>query len=235
MEQVLCVIVDDEISAISYLEKIVFQIPQLKLVATFKNSVSAKAYLSEHPEIFLVFSDINMSGLSGLELAQLVPQKKVVFTTGYEEYARDSWRLPNVIGYLSKPISLKDVSEIAAKTYPLYIAEQIALTHKNTTHLIYRLDNKSIDIAFDKILYIESTGNYANIFAEHAAYFAPIPLWELLKVLPSNIFARVGKSTIANKNKIIGTTDNYKLLKLIGGSECKCSKMYIQYLDLQSV
>ncbi|PSK93141.1 LytTR family two component transcriptional regulator [Taibaiella chishuiensis] len=228
----LCVIVDDEIISINYLEKIVLQIPQLKLVATFKNPVSAKAYLLAHPEVYLVFSDINMSGLSGLELAQLVPKKKVVFTTGYEEYARESWRISNAIGYLSKPISLKDISEVAEKIHPIYLAERIALVYKNTTHLVYRLDDKTVEIAFDKILYIESTGNFSNVIAEDGDYFAPIPLWEVHKALPSTTFARVSKSTVANKDKILGATNNYKELKLLGGSKCKSSKMYLQNSDL---
>lgn len=231
----LCVIVDDEVTALNYLKKNVLQIPQLKLIETFKNSVVAKEYLLEHPEIYLVFSDINMSGLSGLELAKLVPRKKVVFTTGYEEYARESWRHINVLGYLSKPISLKDISDIVEKIYPVYIAEKIAQSQKSSTHFIYRLDDKTIEIPFDKILFIESFRNFSKFYTDNETFLAPVPLIEIQRILPSNNFARVSKSAIANRDKIIGLSSDNKYLKLIGGSKCKCSKMYIQSLDLSLI
>ncbi|WP_333887326.1 LytTR family DNA-binding domain-containing protein [Sphingobacterium siyangense] len=231
MEQILCVIVDDEIRAINYLESIVLQIPQLKLIGTFKNPIEAKDYLLTHPEVYLAFVDISMSGLSGLELAKLIPDKKVVFTTGHEEFALESWRYKNVLGYLTKPISFKDISEIIEKIYPLYNAENIALRFGSDNTLTYRIEDKIVKIPYDRILYLESTRNYTNVLLEEGSRFAPIALWELERGLPKSIFVRVGKSTIANKNKVTGFSENFKEVEFMGGLKCKSSKHYIQNAD----
>ena len=98
-----CVIVDDEPLAIKLMKSFVERTPFLDLKGTFLNPMDALAFIDE--TINLVFMDINMPGITGLELSKLIrPQTKIIFTTAYKEYAFESYEV-QAIDYLLKPIS----------------------------------------------------------------------------------------------------------------------------------
>lgn len=100
-----CIIVDDEPVARKGMKSLVEQIPQLILTGSFNNALAASAFMNEQP-VDLIFLDIQMPGITGLEFAQSIPKDTlVVFTTAYAEYALDSYDV-SAIDYLVKPIEM---------------------------------------------------------------------------------------------------------------------------------
>ncbi len=229
MEKIKCIIIDDEYKSAEGLAALVRQMPELDLVEVYTDPFVAKKAL-ENSDIALVFSDINMDELSGMELAETIEQK-VVFTTGHRGYAFASWELGNVIGFLKKPILISDIVKVLNERIIPILSTEISTTLDTEEKLSYKLDGKIIEVPYDKILYLETAINYTNIQSELGERFAPIPLWELERGLPKSIFVRVGKSTIVNKNKVTGFSDNYKEVEFMGGLKCKSSKHYIQNAD----
>ena len=100
-----CIIVDDEPVARKGMKSLVEQIPQLTLVGSFNNAIAASAYINEYT-VDLIFLDIQMPGITGIEFAQSIPVNTlIVFTTAYAEYALDSYEV-SAIDYLVKPIEM---------------------------------------------------------------------------------------------------------------------------------
>lgn len=222
MEIIKCVIVDDEIIAAEFLAKSVRQIPQLELVKIFNDSIEAKEFL-RNSDIFLVFLDIKMDGLSGIELAKII-QQKVVFTTGHDEFALASWKLVNVAGYLTKPIFFEDVvNVITERIIPLFSAEHLSAQFETDRFLHYKLDDELVKISHDNIVFIEANRNFSTIHLIDSRRNCPIPLWELEKILPKSKFVRINKATIANQAQII---DDSKQVLLLGGYTLKPGKAY---------
>lgn len=100
-----CIIVDDEPVARKGMKSLIEQVPQLELAGSFNNAVAASAFMSGHT-VDLIFLDIQMPGITGMEFAQSIPENTlVIFTTAYAEYALDSYEV-NAVDYLIKPIEL---------------------------------------------------------------------------------------------------------------------------------
>ena len=132
-----CIIVDDEPVARKGMKSLVEQIPQLTLVGRFNNAIAASAYINEYT-VDLIFLDIQMPGITGIEFAQSIPVNTlIVFTTAYAEYALDSYEV-SAIDYLVKPIEmnrfLKAVNKAIAY-HKLLLSETAALQNcvKNAT------------------------------------------------------------------------------------------------------
>ena len=106
-----CIIVDDEPVARKGMKSLVEQIPQLTLVGRFNNAIAASAYINEYT-VDLIFLDIQMPGITGIEFAQSIPVNTlIVFTTAYAEYALDSYEV-SAIDYLVKPIEQEKLNEV---------------------------------------------------------------------------------------------------------------------------
>lgn len=226
MKRITCVIVDDEISAIKNLEKFVQQISQLELIGSFTDPIKALEFLKK-TDVYLVFMDISMEGLSGLDMARLI-HNKVVFITGHGEFALASWKLDNVIGYLTKPIFFEDIVGILKRVSILFSAENLSTPIQTDKFLAYKRDDEVVRIEYDKIIYIEARKNYSWVYLENKEEFVPIPLWEIEKILPKSKFVRVSKSTIANASKIL---DDDKEITLIGGFKLKPGKAYKHFSE----
>ena len=207
---VKCLIVDDEPLALLLIEKHISQIPQLEIVAKCQNALEAFEILKQE-KIDLLFLDIQMPVLTGLEFAKSLPNRpSIIFTTAYREYAVESYEL-DVVDYLLKPISFSRFF----KAFNKYLNMQkqggntqaIPVTTKETSpNFIYVNSNKKhIKVLFDEILYIESIKDYVRIHTNDQRIITKDKISEFEKKVSEN-FLRVHRSFIVNRKQITAFT-----------------------------
>jgi DNA-binding LytR/AlgR family response regulator len=205
-----CLIVDDEVLAQDVIEKYIASIPTLKLVGKCDSAVEAISFLHNNP-VDLLFLDLNMPELSGLDMLKtLTNQPKVILTTAYSEYALESYEY-GVIDYLLKPIKferfLKAVNKVAGQSVQ---GSQTSGKETDTDPplLFIKEDQTTYRVLFDKILYVEAYGNYLKIHTPEKIYVTRDTMHEMEKKLPENIFIRVHKSFIVSLSKVDNISGN---------------------------
>ncbi|RTQ53324.1 response regulator transcription factor [Hymenobacter gummosus] len=206
-----CVLIDDEPLALDVLASYCAQVPQLELCGQFHDALQGLAFVQDHP-VDVVFLDIHMPRITGLQFVQLLPQPapRVVFTTAYAQYAVQSYEL-SAADYLLKPIAferfLQAVGKLraaapgaaavaaSAPPAPAAAAAPEAMFVKNE-HRLQR-------VAFDDILYIEGMKEYLMIYtAENGRILTLQSFRRVEEVLPPGRFARIHKSYIVALNRI---------------------------------
>lgn len=205
-----CIIVDDEPAAHYVLANYIKQNPQLELVFQGYNGIEAMDYLREN-KVDLMFLDINMPEITGLELLKIIPtHPKTILTTAYSEFALESYDY-GVIDYLLKPIYfprfLKAVerffsTEIIVKT------EEVVINSVNV-----KVDGYFMEIELDQLLFAQSFGNYVKLHTLKRTYLASITTTEFEKCLPENNFMRIHKSYIVALDKIESTEKDFVIIK----------------------
>ncbi|TPG38483.1 LytR/AlgR family response regulator transcription factor [Flavobacterium pectinovorum] len=206
-----CIIVDDEPAAHYVLANYIKQNPQLELVFQGYNGIEAMDYLRENP-VDLMFLDINMPEISGMELLKIIPtHPKTILTTAYSEYALESYDY-GVIDYLLKPIYfprfLKAVDRFfATETVKAKTEEAIV------NSVSVKVDGYFMDIELDQLLFAQSFGNYVKLHTIKRTYLASITTSELEKCLPEKSFMRIHKSYIVALDKIDTTEKDFVIIK----------------------
>lgn len=194
-----CIIVDDEPAAHYVLLNYIKQNPQLQLVAQCYNAIEATNYLREN-KVDLMFLDIDMPELTGLELLNVLPvQPKTILTTAYSEFALESYDY-GVIDYLLKPIYFPRFLKSIERFFSMMDVEPTEIVSGTTINI--KIDGYVTEIEVDKILYAQSFGNYVKLFTTTKTYLASITTNELEKCLPQNAFMRIHKSYIVALDKI---------------------------------
>lgn len=203
-------VVDDEPLALGLLESYVNRTPFLELVGKYDSALEAMQVIpTKMPQ--LIFVDIQMPNLNGLEFSKLVMNKtKVIFTTAFQQYAVDGYKV-NALDYLLKPISYADFVLAAQKAYDWYndqantanLAVQKA-NDANKDSIFIKSDYKLLQIEMEKIVYIEGLKDYVKIFVEDQSYpiLSLMNMKTLEAMLPSDRFARVHRSFIVQPKKI---------------------------------
>lgn len=206
-----CAIVDDEPLALGLLESYVRKTPFLELCGRYSSAVQAMKQLADEP-VDLLFLDIQMPELNGLEFSRMLPENtRIVFTTAFGQYALDGYRV-NALDYLLKPISYSDFMEAVNKAVRWFELnrkaeedEPPATEVRNEKDCIYvKSDYKLVRIELNSILYIEGLKDYIKIYTENT----PRPILSLASMktmeekLPSERFIRVHRSFIVQKQKI---------------------------------
>ena len=205
-----CAIVDDEPLAVGLLASYVEKIPFLELCGKYNNATDALHGIGENP-VDLLFLDIQMPELNGLELSRMLPENtRVVFTTAFNQYAVDSFRV-NALDYLMKPISYADFLEASNKAMQwfqlLQQSEQPATApqaDEEPRSIFVKSEYKLLQIDLDDIRYIEGLKDYVKIYTEQS----PHPILSLMnmktveQMLPASRFIRVHRSFIVQKSKI---------------------------------
>ncbi len=193
MDNIRCVIVDDEPLAIEILEAYVQKIPWLESVATFDNGVDAIEYLNAHT-IDLLFLDIQMPDLTGIQLAEHVRGKcDIVFTTAYNEYAIEGFEL-EAKDYLLKPISFDRFLKTAQR-----IKKQDTQSPKEELDYIFvKSEYRIKKIILADILYIEGMKDYLRIVTKTEKVMTLQSFSKLIPALPSDRFVRVHKSYVVS-------------------------------------
>lgn len=200
-----CAIVDDEPLAVELLVSYVKKIPFLELAGQYSNAIDAMKGMSETP-VDLIFLDIQMPELNGLELSKMLPERtRIVFTTAFEQYAIDSYRI-NALDYLLKPISYADFLAASNKALQWFkLNEQAASNQGQQVESIFvKSEYKLLQISLDHIIYIEGLKDYVKIYTDDS----PHPILSLMnmkameQMLPASRFIRVHRSFIVQKSKI---------------------------------
>lgn len=194
-----CVIIDDEPLAISVIENHLKEFKNINIAGAFNSPLEALSTLeSEHVDV--IFLDINMSKMNGLDFLKSVPLKpQVIITTAYREYAAESYDL-NVLDYLVKPIPfprfLKSINKL---TQSLPIKSEVKKSEDYDKLFIFlKVDKKLVKIKFKEILFIESLKDYIKVHTETNNFVVHKSLTSISDELPKEKFLRVHRSyTIA--------------------------------------
>jgi len=202
-----CAIVDDEPLAVELLASYVNKIPFLELVGKYSNATDALRGVTEQA-IDLLFLDIQMPELNGLELSKMLPEStRIVFTTAFNQYAVEGFRV-NALDYLLKPISYADFLEACNKALQWFtLLEQPQdkpSQDEQAKSIFVKSEYKLLQINLDDIRYIEGLKDYVKIYTEQS----PHPILSLMnmkameQMLPASRFIRVHRSFIVSKTKI---------------------------------
>lgn len=196
-----CAIVDDEPLALNLMESYVNKTPFLTLEGKYSSAVQAMKELPDK-QVDLLFLDIQMPELSGLEFSKMIPPStRIIFTTAFEQYAIDGYKV-NALDYLLKPISYVDFLQAANKAVQWF---ELAQQPKEELQSIFvKSDYKLVQIELKKILYIEGLKDYIKIYEEDAAkpILSLMSMKAMEDLLPSTRFMRVHRSYIVQKDKI---------------------------------
>lgn len=199
-----CIVVDDEKIGREALVNYILKVNELTLIKTFSNGLNAKDWLQKN-EVDIIFLDIQMPFLTGLEMLRLLKNNPaVIFTTAYPEYALDGYEF-NVIDYLLKPISLERFLQSVNKAIRLLENKK----NQETKHLILKEGTDIVKIDISSIQYVEAKQNYSYIITISRKYLILITLKELIKLLPKDYFYQIHRSYIINLREvsdIIGDT-----------------------------
>ncbi|SKB41295.1 LytR/AlgR family response regulator transcription factor [Daejeonella lutea] len=198
---ITCYIVDDESHAIETLTAYVEKVPGLVLIGSATNPLVALEEITKsvHPDI--TFLDVDMPQLSGIELAGLINDRtKVIFTTAFSDYAVAAFE-KNASDYMLKPVSFERFLSSIKK-----VTDNLPASKANAAddhfYIKSNIKGKVIKLAFNDIVHVESIKNYLSIYTGDNKYVTYLTMKELEKVLPENLFLRVHKSFIVNKNYI---------------------------------
>lgn len=208
-----CIIVDDERGAHLVLQHYVSQIDRLELVGSCDNALEA-INLMHTMKVDLVFLDINMPQMSGLEMLSTLKNKPlVIFTTAHSDYALESYSY-DVVDYLLKPIQFTRFLKAVDKAfyhYGLGLPDKTVNTPPSAqyeTSIVIRVDGDWLRIEMDDIRYAQSWGNYVKIFTDAHTYLTALTLSELDQRLPHSQFVRVHKSYLVSIKRITRISGN---------------------------
>lgn len=220
-----CLLVDDEPPAIEILKQYVSAVPSLEIAGECKHGIDAFSFLQQN-KVDLIFLDVNMPQLSGMELIRSLPHPpKVIFTTAHREYAADGFDL-NAIDYLLKPFSmerfLKAIHKAQSNEQTVLHKEE-ALTVEADRFLYFRADRKMVKVMVDDIRYIESLKDYVKIFHDVQPLVTKQTITAVEDMLPADHFIRVHRSFIVALDKI--TSYNQQAL-FIGNEEIPIGPLY---------
>lgn len=199
-----CIAIDDEPLALQQMVIYIEKTPFLEVVGSFDNALSALDFL-QHEQVDLMYVDINMPDLSGVDFVKSLSQPpKVIFTTAYRDYALEGFKL-DAADYLLKPISYADFLTASEKTRVRYFSEAEASQHIQTNEefLFIKSEYKIVKIAYSDILYIEGMREYVRIFIKDSkAVMTLMSMKKMEEHLPKSHFMRVHRSYIVNLNRV---------------------------------
>lgn len=207
MKNIKCIIVDDEPLALDLIESYVLKTPFLDLLEKFTSPYQAMQFVTT-TQVDLIFLDIQMPGITGIELSKILQNgPKVVFTTAYSQYALDGFKV-DALDYLVKPFNYQEFLKSANKALTWFSMTNKQADEKPTNNdenaIFVKSDYKLLKIEYSKIIYIEGLKDYVKIYlTDH-----PKPILTLMTLksleerLPSDDFMRVHRSYIVCLNKI---------------------------------
>lgn len=211
--QLKCLLVDDEPAAHYVLQHYIGQVDQLELVGNCYDAREAINVLHRQP-VDLLFLDINMPQISGLQLLQtLAHPPRVILTTAYSEFALESYDY-NVVDYLLKPIEfarfLKAVDKliVAAETE----RQPVVPEPPSNQSILVKVDADWVRIFYESLEYVQSWGNYVKLFTAQHMYLASMTMTEIERRLPASQFIRIHKSYLVPLHKISRLSGNEVLI-----------------------
>ena len=225
-----CIIVDDEPLARTAIEKLVHQTENLETIASFNGADATREFLAKNT-VDLVFLDIQMPGVNGIEFARTIPKKTlVVFTTAFHEFASESYDV-DAIDYLIKPVKLERFQKAVEKAHTyckLFHNDGINSNIENITtdYIFVRSERRIFKVHFSDILYIEGLKDYVIIYLANQKVITLMNIKTIHDLLPKSFFVRVSKSYIINVNNIDSVDNN---TVYIGENEIPIGNIYRDY------
>jgi DNA-binding LytR/AlgR family response regulator len=211
-----CIIVDDEPIARKGVKKLVEEIPALELLDSLNSAKAAAVFMKENP-VDLVFLDIQMPGASGIEFARSIPKTTlVIFITAFTEYALDSYEV-DAVGYLVKPVEpakfRKAVEKALAYHSLLMDEEKKAVENIGSEYIFVRSDRRYFKVKLKDVLFIEGLKDYVIIQLEDKRIITRMSLKSIQELIPQNIFLRINRSYIINREQINSFDNNDVFIK----------------------
>ena len=214
-----CIVIDDEPLAVRQMESYISKVPFLTRLESFDNAVDARQWISEGNRVDIVFVDINMPELTGVDFVRgLDNAPMIIFTTAYSEYAVEGFKL-DAVDYLLKPFSFATFEKAVNKAHSL--AELLSL--RDEVHaeerlpigeqaadkecIAIRADHKTTLVRYANIVYLESAGEYIRLhLADGTKLVTLFRLKNMESSLPSDRFMRIHRSYIVNLEYVTGYT-----------------------------
>lgn len=224
-----CITIDDEPLALAQMVKYIEKTPVLTLVGSFRRATEAFDWLERH-EADLIFVDINMPGMNGVDFVKSLQKKLlIVFTTAYSEFALEGFRV-DAIDYLLKPIGYSDFTHSVEKAYRQYQLLAASRLQELEDRVIFvRSAYKKVPIGLKGILFVESRSEYVRIVSEEGR---PVMTLGSMKSyeekLPADMFMRVHRSYIVNLHKIRAV--ERKQLVFVNGAHVPIGELYEERL-----
>lgn len=222
-----CIIIDDEPLAREAMEMLVEENKELHLLNKFNNAASAARFMEEH-SIDLVFLDIQMPGITGIEFARTISKRTlIIFTTAFTEYALDSYEV-DAIDYLVKPIEPERFEKAVAKAlsyHSLLMKEEKEAIETNVSseYFFVKSDRKYFKVNYADILFVEGLKDYVILQLTGQRIITRMSMKNIAELLPQELFLRVNKSYIVN-TKHIDSFDNNDIY--IGSYEVAIGNSY---------
>jgi len=218
--------IDDEPPALEVVQSHASKVSFIDLRAVFTDAFKAMEYLQTQP-VDLLFLDIKMPDISGIDLLKCIRKKPlVIFTTAYSEHAVESFEL-DAIDYLLKPFSLPRFIKACNKANEIYTLRN--KTDNNSDHIFLKTGYEQVRVSFNDIYYLEATGNYVNFVLADKTILSRMTITEVEAMLPGNKFIRIHRSFIAAINKI-DKIERHQVS--INGSVLPVGSSYMQNIGL---
>ena len=196
-----CVAIDDEPLALVVLQDYIGKVPNLDLKKCFTDAFAALEFLKRE-EVDLLFLDIRMPQITGIQLLKSLPKPPlVIFTTAYSTYAVEGFNL-DAIDFLLKPFEFDRFLKSVNKASEYLNYKDKPYTSDYTSFIFVKSDYQIVKINVDDIKFIEGMDDYVKIFTTEKMVLTNIPMKEILKKLPSSKFVRVHRSFIVSLNRI---------------------------------
>lgn len=213
MQTLRCCVIDDEPLASGLIRSYIEKTPFLEIAGEFSSPRDA-IYTILNNDIDIVFLDIQIPQLNGIEFARIIPaDTRIIFTTAYSDYAVEGFRV-NALDYLLKPVSYEEFLAAAGRALAWYemkhqsdsskLQSQVSSPEKAGEYIIVKSEYKLVQVRIADILYIEGLKDYVKIYVEGSekSIMTLLSMKALEQTLPSDLFMRVHRSYIVNLSRI---------------------------------
>jgi len=201
------ILIEDNAMEAAVIEQYCSNQDSIDLVSTFENGTAAIKYLSEN-EVDLLFLDIEMPDMTGLELIDKISYSpQIIITTANKEYAYDAFEY-EVVDFLKKPITLPRFTKTIDKVISNHEMRNKVALSSAATELYVKTDGKYIRVPYDEVLYFENVGDYIKVITSNGMHIIYGALKTLAQKLSYPRFLKVHRSFIVNLDKIVDIEDN---------------------------
>lgn len=232
-----CIIIDDEQHAIELLLGYALDIPYLNVSATTNNPIEGITLINQN-DYDLIFLDIQMPKIMGLDLLESIPDRsKVVITSAHKNYAADGYEF-EVMDFLTKPVKFDRFLKVTQKALNnLKVKEAGELKPSDFIFVKLESKNKLKKIKYADILYVEGSGNYITLYTSKEKILTYLTLRDFEETMPTQLFLRIHKSHIVAIDKIQGTDGNQLIMQ--GDNTLSISEAYkekvFQIIEKQTI
>ncbi len=196
-----CIVVDDEPLARQLIVSYIQQAPGMQCIGEFKSAVEAFAALHTNP-VDVIFVDIEMPGINGLNfIRSLKKTPAVVFITAYTQYAVDAFEI-DAIDYLVKPVTMERFLKTIRKIMPAQDQQTPVQQRQDISSIFLKVDKRLVRVDLESIIYVEALGDYLKVYCTDQTLIVYLSLGKLEALLPAQLFIRIHRSTIVNKQYI---------------------------------